>query len=181
MLTVPSILLTPLALYEFLAWAGASTRHLLYNTGVFALTALLAGYAARRARVPYAALLAGLASLVTWLFVWARILDHPSADTYRWLLVAAAALLLLVAARFARANLLVASLALVWVGSRVRARGMGYIGAIGLLAFVASVGTQIARLDSGRGSTTSLAGWPLVLLIAGVACLAAPALYRRES
>ena len=66
-LLVAAILLWPVALFELLHWAGASTRHVLYGAGVFALTALLAGYAARRARVPYAVLLAGLASLVAWL------------------------------------------------------------------------------------------------------------------
>ena len=103
-LMVAAILLGPLALYEFLNWVGASTHHLLYNAGVFALTGLLAGYAARRARVRYAALLAGLALLVSWLLVWGQILDHPSADTYRWLLVAGATLLLGASARLARAN-----------------------------------------------------------------------------
>lgn len=262
---VAALLLAPLALFEFLAWAGASTKHLLYNAGVFAVTGLLAGYGARRARAPYAALLAGLALLVAWLLVWGQILNHPSADTYRWLLVAGAALLLVASAVLARASaigagevaiagglaavaagvygvivgsfvaafrsittviassgatlpssrgsvvgihrlgrprppvelvrvhtsglqhfgwdlyLLVVSLALVWVGSRARVRGLGYVGGVGLLAFIVSVGAQLTRLESGRAPTGSIVGWPLVLLIIGVACLAAPALYRRES
>ena len=314
-LMVASVLLAPVALIDLLHWLGASTNHVLYVAAVFALTAVLAGYAARRARVSYAVLLAGLSLLLTWLLVWGKIIHHPSADTYRWLLVAGAALLLIAAARLARANaigaselataggiaavaagvlgviigsfvgafsgltkvlstgsetsssiggsssvlsssrissglssgrriprissiprisprphislhpslhpriplhprilrnpgilrnrhlssnpfaihtnglqhfgwdlyLLIVSLALVWIGSRVRARGLGYVGGVGLLAFVFSVGDQVTRLESGHSPTTSIVGWPLALLIIGLAGLAAPMLYRRES
>jgi hypothetical protein len=261
-LMVAAILLAPVALYELLEWAGASTRHLPYNAGVFAVSGLLAAYGARRSRTPYAALLAGLALLVAWLLLWGKILDHPSADIYRWLLVAGAALLLTASAGLARAGvigagevatagglaavaagvfgviigsvvvafrsittlaasagasassvpgsivgthpragppvelvglhtsglqqfgwdlyLLVVSLALVWGSSRARVRGAGYAGAIGLLAFALSVGTQITRLESGRSPTGSIVGWPLALLVIGVAGLAAPMLSRRD-
>jgi len=375
-LMVVAILLAPVVLLEFLAWVGANTGHVLYGAGVFALTALFAGYAARRARVSYAALLAGLSLLLTWLLVWEKILGHPSANTYRWMLVAAAVLLFVFAARLARAGaigarelataggiaavmagvlgviigsfvgafsglsralstasetssgsgpiggsgsiggsgpiiglgagkasvitrtsgtfrgsvaarasgtfrgssaiasgsrsssgrrfphilsirgvssrphvsripriphvphvpvnphiplnpripgnapilrnpriprgpgilrnhhissnpfaihtnglqhfgwdlyLLVVSLALVWIGSRVRARGLGYVGGVGLLAFLISVGEQVTRLESGHTPTTSIVGWPLALLIIGLVGLAAPMRSRRET
>jgi hypothetical protein len=77
--------------------------------------------------------------------------------------------------------LLVVSLGLVWVGARVRARGLGYVGGVGLVAFLISAGVQITRLESGREPTTSLVGWPLALLVVGIVGLAAPALYRRDS
>jgi hypothetical protein len=337
-LVVIAILLVPVVLLEFLAWVGAHTTHVLYGAGIFALTALFAGYAVRRARVSYAALLAGLSLLLAWLLVWEEILGHPSANTYRWLLVAAAVLLFVFAARLARAGaigaselataggiaavmagvlgviigsfvgafsglsgvlskasetsssisgpgsiggsgsiiglgagkasvitrtsgtfrgsvasrgsvigrasgnirgsirgvssrphvphvtvnphiprnspilrnprilhshhissnpfaihtnglqhfgwdlyLLVVSLALVWVGSRARVRGLGYVGGFGLLAFLISVGEQVTRLESGRAPTSHIVGWPLALLIIGLAGLAAPLLYRREA
>ncbi len=329
-LMVVAILLVPVVLLEFLAWVGANTGHVLYGAGVFAVSALFAGYAARRARVSYAALLAGLSLLLTWLLVWEKILGHPSANTYRWLLVAAAVLLFVFAARLARARaigaselataggiaavmagvlgviigsfvgafsglsrafssagetssfssgsgsiggsgsivglgagkesvirggssrphisqlsriphvphvpvnphvplhpripgnspilrspriprgpgilrdhhlssnpfaihtnglqhfgwdlyLLVVSLAPVWIGSRVRARGLGYVGGVGLLAFLISVGEQVTRLESGHTPTTSIVGWPLALLIIGLVGLAAPMRSRSES
>ncbi|HEY5342468.1 MAG TPA: hypothetical protein VIJ66_02295 [Solirubrobacteraceae bacterium] len=298
-LMVAAILLVPVVLLEFLAWIGARTQHSLYEAAVFAVTALLAGYAVRRARVSYAALLAGLTLLVAWQDVWQEILGHPSTGTSRWLLVAAAVLLLAGAAGLARAKaigasevataggvaavaagalgvivgafvglfrsittlgersggaissssgrisssagiysgplgvphrsvsrivsvprgarladrlpharlarpsrplndlvgahtsglqhfgwdlyLLIVSLALVWVGARVRARGLGYVGGVGLLAFLISTGVQITRLESGGESTASIVGWPLALLVIGIAGLAAPALYRRDS
>jgi hypothetical protein len=272
-LIVVAILLVPLALFEFLQWVGASTHHLLYDAGVFAVTALLAGYAARRVRVSYAALLAGLSLLLVWLFVWGKILHHPSANTDRWLTLVAGVLLLAAAAGLARARaigaselatagglaavaagvlgvivgafvgvarsittvisagsgssssaitssprvtrassslhrlsssrhisssslalhtsglqhfgwdlyLLIVSLALVLIGSRVRARGLGYVGGLGLLAFLISVSVQITRVEAGKAPSGDIVGWPLALLIIGVLGLAAPALYRRGS
>jgi hypothetical protein len=294
-LLVLAVLLGPVALLEFLVWVGANTaRHVLYEAAVFALTSVIAAYAARRIRVSYAALLAGLALLVTWLLVWESILDHPSTGTYRWLLVAAAVLLLALAYalgrrgaigageiataggvaavvagvigvivgllsavlggvasvlessrtstitsgrrfsslsstlparvprhlvevhRHARAipfrhlaqpgriqpnplagvssglhsglqhfgwdlYLLVISAALLWIGARVRVRGLGYVGGFGLLAFVLSVGDQVTRIEGGLTATHALAGWPLALLILGVAGLAAPTLKRGRS
>jgi hypothetical protein len=280
-LAVTAILLVPVTLFEFLVWVGANTADALYGAGVFAITALLASYAARRARASYAALLAGLSVLLAWLFVWEKIFDHPSAGTYRWLLVAGGVLLLAAAGRLARARevgasevataggiaavaagvlgvvvgtvvgatrsintllgtsstsagssnsgkfgisaakhisseprhvsspgvlssshhtpssfvaihtnglqhfgwdlyLLIVSLGLVWVGSRVHARGLGYVGGFGLLAFLISVSAQITRLESGRAPAAGVVGWPLALLIIGVLGVAAPALYRRE-
>jgi hypothetical protein len=259
-LILTATLLTPVVLFEFLHWVGANTRHLLYDAGVFALTGLLAGYAARRGRVAYAGLLSALALLAAWLLLWGKILNHPSANTFRWVLVASAALLLLAAARLARAGalaaaetavaggiaavaagllgvivgafvgatqvitgstsiasgqsssgrllappgsvgpsrlppeplptrphlavhtnglqhpgwdiyLLIVSLALVWLGSRVRARGIGYVGAIGLGAFIISVGVQITRLQAGRGPTHDVLVWPLALVILGAGAL----------
>ncbi len=246
-LMVTSILLGPVVLFQFLDWIGVSTRHVLLDAAVFALTAWIAAYAARRARVSYAALLAGLSALLAWLLVWEKILDHPSANAYRWLLVAAAVLLFLVSFRLSRADsigagevataggvsavaagvfgvvvgavvgvfgavtrgvelssggpsslvasggravvghvnrsgfqrffwdlyLLVVSLALVWIGSRVRFRGLGYVGGAGLFAFLVSVVAQITRVEVGRSPTASVAGWPLALLLLGAAALVA--------
>jgi hypothetical protein len=275
-LLVTAVLLAPVSLFLFLNWAGASTKHLLYDAGVLVLTAALATVGAMRAQAPYVVLLAGLALLLAWMLVWAKIVHDPSAETVRWLLLAGGALLLLassviggLATRAVGAGelaiagavgalaaglvgifvggfgilgsilggplttvtssgssssessvtvestgtatspgqgapvvtehvihrpqethvfashlsggqtpgwdiyLLVLSLGLVLAGSRTKARGLGYVGAIGLLFFIESVGTQISRQLSGHGPSSSLAGWPLVLVILGVAGLAA--------
>jgi hypothetical protein len=47
-------------------------------------------------------------------------------------------------------------------------RGLAYVGGIGLLAFIVSVGAQITRLESGRSGTADIVGWPLALLVLGV-------------
>ena len=78
------------------------TNHPLGNgVAVFTVTGLFEIHAALRTRVSYAMLLAGLSLLIAWLFAWEKILDHPSANTYRWLLIAAAVLLLAASVRLA--------------------------------------------------------------------------------
>jgi hypothetical protein len=234
-LAVSAILLSPVVLLEFLRWIGASTNSALNLAAVFAVAALLAAYTVRRSQVTYAALLGGLSALAAWLLVWSKILDHPSADTYRWLLIAGAAILFCVAAALSLADangssevatagglaaiaagiigvvvsgvlgalsvvtasssrsgertsllrpvhhlsgaqhlgwdvyLLVASVALVWIGSRVRSRGLGYVGGLGLFAFLVSVLAQLTRVQSGHGRTSHIVGWPLVLVLVGAA------------
>jgi hypothetical protein len=244
-LLVTAILLTPVALFLLLQWAGASTRHLLYDAAVLAATAAIAWLGSRRAGAPYALLLAGLALLGAWMLVWLKILDHPSGDTVRWLLLAGGAVLLVASGALALAGalgatematgvlvsvfgatlagfssisgasssggsggvvttapampqhlgvphlsgeqttgwdvyLLIVSLALVWVAARSRARGPGYVGAIGLLLFMISVGAQLTRVATGHATSHSLLGWPLVLVALGLLGLAAPLLGRRR-
>ena len=103
-LMVAAILLVPVVLARVPRLVGANTGHVLYGAGVFALTALFAGYAARRARVSYAALLAGLSLLLAWLLVWES--PRPSIGQHLSLAapLAAAVLLLVAAARLARAG-----------------------------------------------------------------------------
>jgi hypothetical protein len=244
-LVVVSILLGPVVFFEFLHWAGASTRHVLLDAAVFAAIALLAVYATWRVRVSYAALLASLSAIAAWLLLWEKLLDHPSMNVYRWLLVAAAALLFIAAFRLHRTDsigaaetataggvaavaaglygvvagavvgvfgavtsvtspeaglhpaighpvsshmsisglqhffwdlyLLVVSITLICIGSRVRFRGLGYVGGIGLFAFLVSVVAQITRIEVGRTPTASVTGWPIALLLLGAAALAASA------
>ena len=68
--------------------------------------------------------------------------------------------------------LLVIALALIWYGTRRAARGPTYVGGLGLLAFIVSVGTEVVALFSGSHPSGSLVGWPLLLLLVGGAGLA---------
>lgn len=64
-------------------------------------------------------------------------------------------------------------------GSRARKRGPGYVGAFGILLFLLSTAAQLGLTSSGQSPSHSLIGWPLVLLLLGVAGLLAPLLRRR--
>jgi hypothetical protein len=234
---IAAILLSPLAIAQLLSVLGVTGTPL--PIAVFALTGLIAAVGAERARVAYAALLAGLAALVTWLIVWGQILDHPKAGAFRGLLLIAGGLLLLAAVRLGQRGgigakeigtvgalalvlagtigifvsasgqisdpvtsiltstgshatnggqrfgwdlyLLVVSAGLIWVGARVRSRGMGYVGGFGILAFILSVGFQFDRLYADKAPTGSLAGWPLALLILGALGLSASSLRGSET
>ncbi len=67
---------------------------------------------------------------------------------------------------------LAVSLVLVGYGARVGARGPAYVGAVGLIAFSLLVGLELSRLIEGDAER-KLVGWPLLLLLAGAAALAA--------
>jgi hypothetical protein len=278
-LLVTAILLSPIALLALLHWLSVDTNKWSVQAAVAVATALAALYGARRARAPYAVLIAGLALLVAWLIVWSKIVHHPSTGDYRWFLLAGAVVLFAAAAGLAASGslgvgemtiagaigavlagaigivvgafaslavfavgsihgataestvtsegetlnapgsqsvehvhrvvrepsvpalfgnhgplgihsglqrfgwdlyLLIVSLLLIWVGSRLKARGLGYVGAAGLFAFAISVGAQIAKLEGGHSPGHSLLGWPVVLVALGLLALLAPVLSARR-
>jgi hypothetical protein len=76
--------------------------------------------------------------------------------------------------------LLLVSVALVWLAARSRVRGLGYVGAAGLLTFIVSVGLQVTRLEAGRLPIHSLGGWPIVLVVVGAVALIVPTLTRGD-
>lgn len=69
--------------------------------------------------------------------------------------------------------LLLLALGLIWYGLRAVWRGPVYIGALALLAFILSVGTELTSIFSGEGASGDLMGWPLLLLLVGGAALLA--------
>jgi hypothetical protein len=77
--------------------------------------------------------------------------------------------------------LLIASTLLVWVASRVRSRGLGYAGGLGIATFLLSVGAQVTRLEAGHPLKTGVGGWPIVLIVIGGVALLVPVLFSRES
>ncbi len=69
--------------------------------------------------------------------------------------------------------LLLLAVALIWYGLRAVWRGPVYVGAVALLAFILSVGIEVARIFDGEAPSGDLVGWPLLLLLLGGAALAA--------
>jgi hypothetical protein len=236
-LALLALALATATMFVFLSLVGVSSGHPLYQAAVLAVAGVLAAYTARRLRVAYAALLAGLALLFAWQLAWEGTLTHVSAAATRSLLMLAAVLLLAVAGRLARAGaigarelftaggiaavaagvqgvitstlgglfgfgdneshgpfhhpvsnpqnfgwnlyLLVVSALLLWFGARSRARGPAYVGGVGLVVFI--IGVSVRITESGEASSgATLAGWPLALLLLGIAGLAAPRLLRGE-
>lgn len=250
-LLVAAVLLVPLVLLQLVDVLGGSPGDSLNLSWVFLATAAAAAYAAFRLGASYQVLLAALAVLIAWLAFWDKVLDDPSLNTVRWLVVIAGlgflagAVALLresprpgaedVAARHgaegataanrsqpataahgselvtaagitavivgllsvvgviagavssllaggvegAKPNLfwdlvlLVPSLALVAYGARVGARGPSYVGAFGLLVFILVIGLDVGSLADGERPEGKVIGWPLLLLLLGLAGLVA--------
>jgi hypothetical protein len=79
-----------------------------------------------RPSVPYVTLLASLAALVTWLIVWAQLLDHPTASAFRGVLLLGGGVLMLIALGLARLG-------------AIGAREIGTVGGLALI-FAGSIG-----------------------------------------
>jgi hypothetical protein len=216
-------LLLPVALLQLVDALGGNVNARLIIALVFAVSAAVAAFVALYAAAWWQMLIGGLYAIVAWLAFWGKVLDEPSADTIRVLLLLAAAILLglaLVLGRRERpgssdlitvagiaailagaislaglssafgdvANtvssdvpapsqgwniyMLLVSLVLIGYGAKSRTRGPGYVGAVGLLVFIGLVGANVVTLLEG-GDRTDIVGWPLVLLIGGIAAIVA--------
>jgi hypothetical protein len=75
--------------------------------------------------------------------------------------------------------LLLFSLALVAYGAAAHVRGPAYVGVIGLLAFALIQGVEVNALLEGDEPDSSVAGWPLLLILVGAAALALGMLIRQ--
>jgi hypothetical protein len=75
--------------------------------------------------------------------------------------------------------LLLFSLGLVAYGAAAHARGPAYVGFIGLLAFAILQGAEVNALLEGEEPDSSVAGWPLILLLVGAAAMALGLFIRR--
>jgi uncharacterized membrane-anchored protein len=99
-LAIVAVILNSIWLTLFFRWVGV--RGSPVTVAGFVLTAASAGYAAWRANVRFAALLAGLDLVVAWLALWNKILGQPSANTNRWLLMIVGVILVAGAVGLAR-------------------------------------------------------------------------------
>jgi hypothetical protein len=162
---VIGILLTPVALLQLVTWIGGDTGSSLNTAWIFLFTAVTAFGALARARLRIGALLGGLALIVAWLGLWDELLsdglDDP--DTFRWLLLAIAVILLGLAGAIARRTDVEGA------GSdMVTAAGIAAVAAGGLLALV----PQFLIAPVGLGGTAQPPGslfWDVELLVAGLA------------
>jgi hypothetical protein len=68
--------------------------------------------------------------------------------------------------------LLLFSLGVVAYGAAAHARGPAYVGFIGLAAFAIIQGAEVNALLEGDEPDSSVAGWPLILLLVGAAAIA---------
>src|SRR3954453_10065376 len=149
------------------------------NTGralllIFAALLLAAGIALRTADRPQAAdfitiagvtaVLAGLLSLSGLANQFDPVSDNNAKPTETW-----------------NVFILIVSLALIGYGARAPSRGPSYVGALGLAVFVGLTGSNIVALARGHADDREkLAGWPLLLLLVGIAAVAASFVMPRE-
>jgi hypothetical protein len=168
-LLVSAVILIPFVLLQFIELVNGNSSDSWNTAWVFLLTAGFALYAAFAAGVGYATLLASLSLLVVWLSVWDKVLDSPSANTFRWLLLVLAVLFVVVAVALERRQL---RQAVDFVtGAGIAAVAAGVLGLIGLA--IEFAGRSISQAFGS--STPSIGGvqqhqeWDILLLLIGLA------------
>jgi hypothetical protein len=92
-----AILLLPITLVQLVNAIDNDADGNINSFWIFAASAGVAVAVALRRGFRWPMLLAGVYAIISWIGLWSKILDNPSADTTRWLLVAVAAILLLAA------------------------------------------------------------------------------------
>lgn len=151
-------------------WVGAHGA--LVAIPALGLTAASAAYAAWRANVRFAALLAALDIVVAWLALWNKLL-HPPPDTTRWLLLIVGVGLVATAVTLARRGRREAS-------ELVTAAGAAAVLAASAGVFVDLVGFSLNRVVRAVGLAHSVGGlnvkqqfvWDLLLLLIAVGLIA---------
>jgi hypothetical protein len=167
-LAVIAVILNSIWLVLFFRWVGV--RGSPATVAGFVLTSASAGYAAWRANVRFAALLAALDLVVAWLALWNKLLGQPSANTNRWLLMMIGTVLVAGAVGLARRGRREAS-------ELVTAAGVAGVVASSLGAYLGFFALTLNRVLGEVGLRPLFAGgfgvrqhfiWDLVLLLISV-------------
>jgi uncharacterized membrane protein len=135
-------LLLPAALLQLADALGADTSERLTIAVVFAVSAALPALVALWAAAWWQMLIAGLYAIVAWLAFWAKVLDHPSPNTIRVLILIIAVILL-------AAGLLLGYMRRPGSSDLITAAGIA-----GILAGAISLAGLSAGLDSVAGSVS---------------------------
>jgi hypothetical protein len=158
-LMVTGVLLSILAFGQLWDTIGVNPESNEFGFLISACVAALAAFGSFRVGAAYQALLAAVAGLVAWLFLWDMILDEPSAGAFRWLL-------LLLCAGYVAAAFSLRSVDAPQAPELVTAAGITGV-VVGTIGIVDEAGGALALLfggGAGQGDGQSFV-WDLFLLV----------------
>ena len=162
------VLLAPFVLLQFLETIGGSTESSWNTFWIFGVTAALGIAAAVVAGATQAGTTAALAGGVSWLAFWDAVLDEPSLDTLRWLLVVFAAILVAVMLAI-RASDRAPKLSGLITAAGLAAITAALLGQLGLVGGAIEESTGGLLETEGAEPST---GWDLFLFVVSVALIA---------
>jgi hypothetical protein len=158
-LMVTGVLLSILAFGQLWDTIGVDTESNEFGFLISACVAGLAAFGSFRVGAAYQALLAAVAGIAAWLFLWDMILDDPGAGAFRWLL-------LLLGAGYAVAAFSLRSVDAPQAPELVTAAGITGV-VVGTIGIVDEAGGALALLfggGAGEGEGQSFV-WDLFLLV----------------
>ena len=154
------------ALVELVSAIDSDPDPLINITWIFGLCAALAIVSSLALRAQFQMLLGGVLAIIAWLTFWAKVIDEPSIDTLRWLLLVAAAIFLAGGVVLARARKPQAS-------DLITVAGLAAVVAAGFT--LAAVAGPAARLGGGSipgGVPEPGQGWNVFLLVVSLLLIA---------
>jgi hypothetical protein len=159
------IILLPLSLASLVNALDNSADGRINGFWILAVSAAIAVLTALRRGAWWQMLIAGLFATGSWIALWSKILDNPSADTIRWLLIAFAAILLIAAAALARESRPQAA-------DLITAAGIAAVlaGALGIAAFAGGASGVSGLVSDNTPKPTQ--GWNVFLLLVSLALIA---------
>jgi hypothetical protein len=160
-----AIILLPLTLATLVGAIDNSADGRINGFWILGLSAAVAVLTAIRRGAWWQMLIAGLYATGSWIALWSKILDNPSADTIRWLLIAFAAILLIAAAALARESRPQAA-------DLITAAGIAAVlaGALGIAAFAGGASGISGLVSDNTPKPTQ--GWNVFLLLVSLALIA---------
>jgi hypothetical protein len=162
-------LIAPLMLFQLLALIGGDANDSWNSVWILGLTGLIGVAATLYAGATQAAGFGALALIAAWLAFWDAVLDNPSGDTVRWLLVAIAAIYVVAAYVLARRGFKLGA-------GLITAAGLatGYAGILSSLGALSLVGPLPLPGPTARTveAATPSAGWDAFLLVTSIALVA---------
>jgi hypothetical protein len=160
-----AVLLLPIVFLQFIEAIDGDTSSRLNIAWIFGVSAAVAALTALRTDAWWQMLIAGIYAGAAWLALWAEVLDDPSGDTLRWLLILFAAILLVAALVLARDSRRVGSDLITVAGiAAVLAGGISLAGLAGASADLSGLLTD----DTPNPSQ----GWNVFLLVVSLLLIA---------
>jgi hypothetical protein len=162
-------ILAPLMLFQFLALIGGDSNDSLNSLWILGLTGVLGVFAALYAGATQAAGFGALALIMAWLAFWDKVLDNPSGNTVRWLLVAIAAIYVTASIVLARRGFKLGAGLITAAGLATGYAGiLSSVGALKLFGPLPLPGLTARTLDPATAS----GGWDAFLLVTSIALVA---------
>ena len=164
-----ALLLLPFTLTRLVTWLGGHATSDLNSTWIFTLTAVVAAVIAIRVKLRFAMLLSSLALLIAWLSIWDEIISHPSATTFRGLLIGIGLILILASVVLARRG--IAPAGELVTGGGIALVAAGAIGMVGVAISIAGRSGFAGGAAGALGLPQQHLGWDLMLLAIAVALI----------
>jgi hypothetical protein len=163
-----SVILAPFMLFQLLDLIGGDANSSWNSVWIFGLMGAFGAFAALGAGATQAGGFGALGLIVAWLAFWDEVLDNPSGNTVRWLLVAIAVIYVTAAVVLDRLQVRQGASLITAAGLATFMAGtLGEFSVLGVLGSAPLPGPTLRTIEAAN----SAVGWDVFLLVTSVALI----------